>query len=875
MHYKTVLTFAFAISLSTVSAQAPVIQWQRTFGGSENDIATCVASTPDGGSIVAGQPSSVDGDITSYLGSGDFWIVKLDATGAREWQKTYGGSSDEEPTAIAVATDGGYIVAGYTRSTNGDITNNHGDYDCWVVKLDASGALQWQKTLGGSGSDGAKGVALTPDGGYIVSGWTISTDGDVTNNHGASDFWVLKLDANGTLQWQKTLGGSGSEGAIGVALATDGGYLVGGSTSSQDFDVTNNHGSGDYWVVKLDASGDLLWQRTLGGSSSEVASSISATTDGGCIIAGTTQSVDGDVTNNQGGADYWVVKLDTFGSMEWQRTFGGIITDYAQSVASTPDGGGIVAGVSRSQNGNTLDQIGSNDFWVVKFDIEGNLQWQKALGGSGPDVAYAIANTDDGGYLCVGITYSTDGDVTSHNGLADYWVVKLSPNFNTISGIAFADLDNDGVQDTDEPGIAHHRVQLMDANLPAWSGADGAYSVNVFEPGIYGVEPDPMLHFLASPATHTSTFMGLLETDSLNDFAFQPVGVINDLSVSIAPLTPFRPGFTGRYLVHYQNVGSTALAPNVSFQFVDPFTYLSSSIEPTAITPDSVSWQLPELQPFEEGTIEVTVNISATAVLGSTVTATATILPLEGDANSADNSALWSVTITGSYDPNDIQVDRPKISPEELADGMDLTYLIRFQNSGTDTAFTVRVDNPVPVNADFNTFDFIAASHPVQISYTAATSKLSFLFNNILLPDSNTNEPESHGYILYRMQPRSTLVLGDSVLNQVGIYFDYNLPIITNVAHTVIEQSTGIPVAAAGNALTLFPNPTVGEVMLRMPGPVSNGAVTVSDAMGRTVLQTMMNGITHFLDLGAVPRGFYVVSVQDAEGVHLQQVVLE
>ena len=442
-------------------------------------------------------------------------------------------------------------------------------------------------------------------------------------------------------------------------------------------------------------------------------------------------------------------------------------------------------------------------------------------------------------------------------------------------GSIYLDMNANSVKDAGEMVLKQHRVERVGGTEFDWTSNDGHYALHVLGSGVATLEPEPLQHFAPVPGSRSVHFEGLLETDSLNDFAFQPVGVVNDLSVSIAPLTAFRPGFTGRYLIHYQNIGNTVIAPTVGFQFVHPFTYHSASLEPTAITPDSVSWQLQELQHFEEGTIEVTVNISTAAVLGSTIIAAATIFPLEGDANIADNKALWWVTITGSYDPNDIQVDRPEISPEELADGVDLTYLIRFQNTGTDTAFTVRVENPVPVNADFNTFDFIAASHPVQISYTAATSKLSFLFNNILLPDSNTNEPQSHGYILYRIKPRSTLVLGDSVLNQVGIYFDYNLPIITNVAHTVIEQSVGLPSVTAGSALTLFPNPTTGEVMLRVPRPVSNGSVTVTDAMGRTLLRTTMNGSAHRLDLRPMPSGVYLIAVQDDEGGFQQRAVVE
>jgi hypothetical protein len=876
MFHRTFLALILVAMFKVLCAQAPAIEWQRSFGGSFSDQGKAIALTVDGGMIMAGSSASVDGDLTTNNGSYDCWVIKLDSNGDIQWQRTLGGNSLDYLFAISPCIDGGFYVAGWTSSISGEIVSSNGDADCLVVKLSATGSIEWTRTLGGSEGDSAMSIAATADGGAIMVGSSESANGDVTENQGSYDWWVVKLDATGSIQWQRSFGGSGYwDSAESVALTSDGGYLIAGSTNSPDGDVVDHFGERDYWVIKLDASGTLQWQKTLGGSDGDLPRALSTTVDGGSIVVGNTLSTDGDITSNYGSADFWVVKLDAYGTLQWQRTYGGSGSETAYSVASTFDGGFIVVGESTSDDGDVTDPRGGLDFWILKIDATGTLQWQRSLGGSGDDRCLAVAPSSDGDYFVVGHSKSIDGDITDPNGMEDCWIVKLNHEFNSINGIAYADLNSDGLPDTDEPRLANHRLHLVDGTMPTWSNANGEYELNVFTPGTFEVQPTPVPHFLATPVTHSATFTGFLETDPLNDFAFQPVGVINDLSVSIAPLTAFRPGFTGRYLIHYQNIGNTVIAPTVGFQFVHPFTYLSATLEPTAITADSVSWQLPELQPFEEGTIEVNVNISTTAVLGSTIIAAATIFPLEGDANIADNKAQWWVTITGSYDPNDIQVDRPEISPEELADGVDLTYLIRFQNTGTDTAFTVRVDNPVPVNADFDTFDFIAASHTVQISYAAATSKFSFLFNNILLPDSNTNEPESHGYILYRMKPRSTLVLGDSVLNQVGIYFDYNLPIITNVAHTVIEQSVGMAQASASSSFTLFPNPTTGEVMIQVPRPVSNGSITVTDAMGRTVLQVLMNGNTHHLDMGALPRGFYVVAVQDAEGVSQQQVVLE
>jgi hypothetical protein len=200
-------------------------------------------------------------------------------------------------------------VAGYTNSNDGDVTGNHGSNDFWVVKLNSTGVLQWQKTLGGSGSDKATSVQQTADGGYIVAGYTNSTNGDVTGNHGSNDFWVVKLNSTGLLQWQKTYGGNSSDVAYSIQQTTDFGYIVAGCTNSNNGDVTGYHGTMDYWVTKLDSAGILQWQKTLGGYDYEAANSIQQTADGGYIVAGWTYSTNGDVTGYHGNVDFWVVKL--------------------------------------------------------------------------------------------------------------------------------------------------------------------------------------------------------------------------------------------------------------------------------------------------------------------------------------------------------------------------------------------------------------------------------------------------------------------------------------------------------------------------------------------------------------------------------------
>ncbi len=408
-------------------SQAPTIEWQKALGGTNSDIARSIQKTTDGGYIVTGESSSNDGDVTGNHGNFDYWIIKLTSMGIIQWQKTLGGTVDEDAYSIQQTADGGYIIAGFTSSINGDVSGNHGNNDYWIVKLSSTGNIEWQKTLGGTGLDIAQSIRQTADEGYIVAGCTQSNDGDVAGNHGSYDYWIVKLSNTGSIQWQKTLGGAGNDYAYSIEQTADEGYIVAGYTSSNNGDVTGFHGFEDYWVVKLTSTGTIEWQKTLGGTGFDQAYSIKQTADGGYVIAGYSDSYDGDVTGNHG-YDYWIVKLTSTGIIEWQKTIGGTGTDYARSVEQTTDGGYIVAGYAESINGDVTGNHGSYDYWVIRLSNTGVIQWQKTLGGNGVDFANSIQQTTDGGYIVAGYSNSTNQDVTGNHGSRDYWVVKLAPD---------------------------------------------------------------------------------------------------------------------------------------------------------------------------------------------------------------------------------------------------------------------------------------------------------------------------------------------------------------------------------------------------------------------------------------------------------------
>lgn len=363
------------------------------------------------------------------------------------WMRTYGGTDTDKAYAVSTTNDGGSIFVGQTNSRNGDVSGLHGtssDSDYWVVKLNAAGDIQWQKCLGGTNKESASDVIQVYDGGYVITGLTTSNDGDVTLNHSTGylyeDVWVVKINGSGTLLWEKSFGCREPEYSPFLSETIDGGIFVCTSLQNQTdysgsapftYGVGSNTGSLDYWVIKLNSLGEMQWNNHYGGENFDRSFSIKATPDGGCIVVGSSDSHHHDVTNSLTAdgvliSDYWILKLSATGAIEWQNSYGGLSGDGAKSVAVTNDGGYIVAGLTSSNNTiNVTNYHGNTDGWVIKLSSSGTLEWQKCIGGSDLDILYGIIQTLDGGYLACGQTDSIDGDLAGITTGAKAWLIKL------------------------------------------------------------------------------------------------------------------------------------------------------------------------------------------------------------------------------------------------------------------------------------------------------------------------------------------------------------------------------------------------------------------------------------------------------------------
>lgn len=332
------------------------IIWTTNFGnaGESYNETHIVRQTPDGGYIVAG---GVSADWENVY----HWAAKLDADGNVEWKQLY--DDGNTPTwnriiDILPTPDGGYIATGIMEN------QDTGVKDIQVLKLDGEGNIEWTKEYGGTGEEESTGIQLTADGGYIISGWTESNDGNVTNFLGVRDVWVIKLLADGSLEWEKTLGGSGRDMASSILPTADGNYILGAESSSTDGNVTGNHGGDDLWVVKINPSGDILWEKSYGGSLDEwTLSGVASVSDGGYIIGATTTSSDGDVEGGGlGNLDAWVLKIDSVGNIKWQKVLGDEEYQYGVNIEQTADKGFFfLAYNSKNKESNV---------WAVKFSEE-------------------------------------------------------------------------------------------------------------------------------------------------------------------------------------------------------------------------------------------------------------------------------------------------------------------------------------------------------------------------------------------------------------------------------------------------------------------------------------------------------------------------
>ena len=442
------------VCLSAYGSYSQDILWEKSFGGQKAEYLFDVIPTPDYGFILAGSSISGKGGTKSDEGKGnfDYWIWKMNEKGDAEWQKSFGGSNDDFLQSIHLTSDGGFILGGTSNSGNdGDKREGcKGETDFWIVKLNAKGAEQWQKTIGGTSIERLYSISQTRDGGYIVGGSSYSDKSPVDakgkedlfgkseRNRGNLDYWLVKLTPEGKVEWQKTYGGDYIDEIRAVEQTSDGGYLVGGySNSPKSGDKTvDRFGLGDYWILRLDNKGAVVWQKAIGGDKDDSLFAMKQTKDGGFILGGNSDSgaVNSKLKINAKGIDYWVVKCNDKGEILWQETYDFGKLDVLTSIIENEDGTFLIGGYAQSEKKQDFskgkisgsDKEGINDYVALKISSTGEALWSKTVGSKGDEVMRKLIETRDGGYVLAGTSNGDKSrDKDSKVGDNDFWIVKL------------------------------------------------------------------------------------------------------------------------------------------------------------------------------------------------------------------------------------------------------------------------------------------------------------------------------------------------------------------------------------------------------------------------------------------------------------------
>lgn len=426
----------FFFSSACLFAQIqPAIAWQKTLGGPGNDIIEDIYPTSDGNYILFALADSSGGDVAIDCqphGIHDIWIFKMDPTGNIIWQKCFGGSKEEgNPYSKIIQTsDGGYLFITESWSSDFDVEGHHAYSDAWTVKLDADGNLLWAKSFGGYIYDVPRNIYELLGQKYMLLSRTTSSDGDVPPSIDSvlSDAWVFIIDDEGNIVTNKIYGGTGDDSFFKALPAADGNIALFGLTSSTDGDLAGmGVDSTDGWMLIIDTVGNIVSGKVYGGPNIEYFFDALNTPDGGYIAFGETGDPAAAVENGywHGDQDYWAVKLAADGSVQWQGIYGGTEREQFRRAMALPDNSGfMLAGSTNSFDGDIINNTtdSARDWWILQIDENGVIYSSVALGGTGSDFAYAIAEPG----IVVGGTFSDDGDVVDLDGTADGWVIQLS-----------------------------------------------------------------------------------------------------------------------------------------------------------------------------------------------------------------------------------------------------------------------------------------------------------------------------------------------------------------------------------------------------------------------------------------------------------------
>jgi uncharacterized repeat protein (TIGR01451 family) len=927
---KTILILsAFFLFYCNALAQ-PYFNWAGTFGiyqATQGITTTAVETDHEGNCILTGFfGGTVDFafDTTVYQLSSDSvndaFIAKYDASGALLWVNQFKCDNQNFISHIKCDANNNIIIFGIVKDTvdvdpsssvyNLNPGNASGNF--YLMKFDNNGSLLWARSTGSSTNDlvfSSFDISETDE--LYISGYFYNTvdfdfgagiDIDSSFNSTSTDGFILKLDANGNYVWHKCIKGPGSSDISGIKVKNNKIYISGGFTMFVDFDpgagvngLTSSFQSDDGFVLIWDDNGNFVnvW-KTGEDTGFDLTSSIAVDENGYIYISGVW---DGNISFNSGNysynatgtEDYYLLKMDEAGNLFWFDKTGTFVTGSNNVIITKltydPVNGVLLSGhfsidydFDPSSAGIHLIVHNSADAFILNLDVNGNFKYVNIYSGPGNENITDMATTAEGVIYATGyFRYDVDFDpgpgqyilTGTPVNTVNCFLTALNQQTNFATGMVYRDMNLDAVFNTGDFPIANTLVHLSNGRNSITRN-NGSY-LALFDTGTVNLSYQNLPPYAnALPLIHTISNSSYNNISAGNDFAIQvPLGT-TDGAVILTNINRTRTGRPSYLELKYTNKGSTPISGYIKFVKDQWFDNPVASAPPALLSGDTMWWNFSNLLPLETRTILINGTISFNATTGSMLHSFAEINSTVGDVLPADNIDTLNQPVTGSFDPNSKQViPEAGFTSQQVADGEYLEYIIRFQNTGNDTAFVIQLIDTLSSFLDVSTFEVMASSHDYNVQLIG-NNILQFVFDNILLPDSNVNEALSHGYIRYRIKPLSITVQGQLIENTAYIYFDLNAPVVTNTTTTLITA----PVSVYENAvpsIIIYPVPVNSGESIKIKGNFrSCSVIELFDFNGRKLLTGKLSDSAELqsFPIPQLAEGFYQCRIMNENEIY-------
>ncbi|OBX21751.1 MULTISPECIES: T9SS type A sorting domain-containing protein [Bizionia] len=777
---------------------------------------------------------------TDMDGDGDLDVLSASLDGNISWYENRDGQGNFGSKKI-ISFSANQAWSAHAADIDGD-----GDMD--VLSIHNGGNFGWFENLDGMGNFGEKHPIRSANQGESVYAADLDNDGDVD---------VLTADRDG-ISWHENTDGLGDFGSEQV-------LLFGSNIRSTSVYASDLNGDGDLDVLQATQSQNKIsWYENDGNSYDNFGGEGIISSNATYVQSVFASDLDGDgdmdvlSANQTSNSIVWYENINGFGDFGSGQTITNLAYNAKSVYASDIDADGDMDVLSASSN-------------------DGEIAWYENINGLGSFGSQQIIAVIAGASSVFAADIDGDGnmDVLSGGSGVISWYKNMGTQFNEINGTIRIDMDANGcdVSDNVVSNLMVVTESASDSFATFSSSSNGLFQLFPNE-GEYTTTITSQLpnYYVSNPTVQISNFTGVGNTDTV-DFCIEPIGTINDLNISIYPLNSPTPGFDTNYQLVYKNVGTTQLSGYVTFEFDDTKLSLLAASETIASqTTNTITFDFDDLNPFETRTIDLEFNVLAppTTEIGDVLSSTATINPISGDETEEDNTFTLSQTVIGSYDPNDIRILEGEQILLEDADKY-LHYIIRFQNTGTANAINVRVESDLDPKLDWTTLQLESLSHDGRVEIKDG-SDVSFIFNNINLPDSTHDEPNSHGFIAFKIKPKANVVVGD-VFNAIAdIYFDFNPAIVTNIALTEIMETLSVS-KFKSNDIIIYPNPT--NQLVNFAGTMQMKSITIIDINGRHLKDYNFHSpkVSYQIDLSSLSNGVYFVRIKTNNGIQTKKLI--